>query len=84
MVDLIDLGGNVGHVLLGNLAIAGGLVELNRDADRVTFAAVEQQAMLGMSRVNSDQQRVVTPPFSQDFVRDGHSFVFPASTAVQR
>jgi hypothetical protein len=84
LVDIVDLVGNVGYVLLGNHCIAGGLVKLNRDANRVSFAAVEQQPMLGMSRVNSDQQRVVTPRFSQDFRGDGHGFVFPASTAVQR
>ena len=37
------------------------------DLGKAPFAAVEQQSMLGLARVNSDQQRVVTPRFSQDF-----------------
>jgi hypothetical protein len=55
----------------------------DRDLPKAPFAAVKQQSMLGLARVNSDQQRVVTPRFSQDFVADGHGFVFPACTSVQ-
>jgi hypothetical protein len=53
------------------------------DLPKAPFAAVKQQWMLGLSRVNSDQHRIVASWFSQDFVADSHGFVFPACTTVQ-
>ena len=45
LVDLIDLLGDVRHVLLRHDTVASGLVELHRDADRVAVVPFNLQAV---------------------------------------
>ena len=45
LIDLVDLGGDVGHVLLGDNTVAGRFVELDGNAHRIAIIAFDLQVV---------------------------------------